>query len=145
MCSEINVDEYWCWNKECPDYGLKGRGNIRLKERKGPNHRALMLCRSCGHCFSETHGTPFFGLKTPMEEVIRTLALIPERGSIRAAARYTGHKPNTIIDWIDVAGQHTREVNDMFLAEMELTQVQVDEIWTFIKKRRKTYSRARRT
>lgn len=46
--------------------------------------------------FSETHGTLFFGLNTPIEEVCRTLALIPEKGSIRGAARISGHDKSSI-------------------------------------------------
>ena len=145
MHSDIDISEFWCWNEECPNYGKKGQGNIFLKERKGPNQRALLMCKTCRHCFSETHGTPFFGLKTPIDEVARALSLIPEKGSIRAVARYTGHKPDTIIDWIRLAGSHAKEVNDYFLQEMDLDKVQVDEIWAYIKKRRKTSCQARKT
>lgn len=144
MNSDIDISELWCWNEKCTNYGTKGRGNIFLKERKGPHQRALFMCRTCRCCFSETHGTPFFGLKTPIDEVARALSLIPERGSIRAVGRFTGHKPDTIISWIKLAGAHAREVNDYFLQDMNLTQVQVDEIWSFIKKRRKTSNQARK-
>jgi hypothetical protein len=36
--------------------------------------RALLKCKTYSHCFGETHGTPFFGLNTSMDEVCRTLA-----------------------------------------------------------------------
>lgn len=144
MNSDIDISELWCWNEDCPDYGTKGKGNIFLKERKGPHQRALFMCRTCHRCFSETHGTPFFGLKTPIDEVARTLLFIPERGSIRAVGRLTGHKADTIINWIKLAGAHAKEVNDYFLQDMNLSQVQVDEIWSFIKKRRKTSNQARK-
>lgn len=145
MRSDIDVSEFWCWNEECSDYGKKDQGNIRVKEYKGKNQRALLLCKTCGRCFSETRGTPFFGLKTSVVEVARTLALLPERGSIRGVARYRGHKPDTVIEWIKLAGAHAKEVNDYFLQDLELDQVQVDEIWSFIKKKRKTSSQARKT
>ena len=103
------------------------------------------MCKTCRHCFSETHGTPFYGLKTTVDEVARALSLLPEKGSIRAVARYTGHKPDTIIRWIKLAGAHAKEVNDYFLQEMHLDEVQIDEIWSYIKKRRKTPSQARKT
>jgi hypothetical protein len=72
--SNLDVSIFWCWQKDCPDFGKKGAGNIVLKERYGKDNRALLKCRTCGHCFSETHGTPFFGLNTSIDEVCRTLA-----------------------------------------------------------------------
>jgi hypothetical protein len=56
---------------DCPDYGKKGAGNIVLKEFYGKNNAALLKCRTCGHCFSETCGTPFFGLITLLNLTIR--------------------------------------------------------------------------
>ena len=113
--------------------GKKGAGNIVLKERYGKDNRSLSS-KTCSHCFSETHGTPFFGLNTSMDEVCRTLAEIPEKGSIRGVARSSGHDKSTICRWIDLAGKHCREVTDYFLKELYLDRVQVDEIWSFIKK-----------
>jgi transposase-like protein len=57
-----------------------------LKEHYGKDNHAMLKCRTCGRCFSETHGTMFFGLKTSIDEVLRTLAMLPEKGSIRGVA-----------------------------------------------------------
>lgn len=133
----LNIAELWCWNKECPDYGAAGKGNIVPKEQSGKHGNVLYRCRTCGHCFSETRGTPFFGLNTPREEILRVLALLPEKGSIRGLARATGHKQDTIALWIRRAGEHVEEVNEYFLHDLHLNAVQVDEIWAFIKKRTK--------
>ena len=32
---EIDFSQFFCWNKGCPDYGIKNQGNIVLKERYG--------------------------------------------------------------------------------------------------------------
>ena len=134
MESNLDLSKFWCWQKECPDYGKMDAGNIVLKERCGKDYRALLKCKTCGHCFSETHGTPFFGLHTPIDEVCRTLAQIPEKGSIRGAARSSGHDKGTICRWVDLAGKHCQEVTDYFLKELRFDRVQVDEIWSYIKK-----------
>ena len=134
METNLDLSKFWCWQKDCPDYGKKGSGNIVLKERYGKDNRALLKCKTCSHCFAETHGTPFFGLNTSMDEVCRTLAEIPEKGSIRGVARSSGHDKSTICRWIDLAGKHCREVTDYYLKELHLDRVQVDEIWSFIKK-----------
>jgi transposase-like protein len=99
----------------------------------------MLRCRTCGKAYSENHGTPFFQLNTPKDEVLRTLALIPEKGGIRAASRATGHDKNVISHWLDVAGEHCQKVNEYFLQDLSLDQVQIDEIWSYIKKRKASH------
>lgn len=118
MPTEIDLSKFWCWNKDCPDYGKKERGNIVLKERYGKQDRALLRCKTCNHCFSETRGTAFYHLNTPQDEVLRTLAMLPEKGGIRGTARATGHDKNAICRWINIGGAHCKEVTDYFLHEL---------------------------
>jgi hypothetical protein len=82
----------------------------------------------------------FFGLRTPREKILRALALIPEKGGIRAVVRFTGHSPNSIMKWIRIAAAHAQQVNEYFLHDLNLTQVQIDEIWSFVKKKTRTAS-----
>jgi transposase-like protein len=135
--NEINLVDYWCCHEDCSDYGKREIGNIVIKERYGKNNRAMLKCRTCGHCFSETRGTIFFGLNTPDEEVLKVLAQLVEKGSIRGVARATGYDKNTICRWLKRAAEHCQEVNEYFLRNLHLTQVQIDEIWTFCKKTKK--------
>ncbi len=138
MQSEIDLSEFWCLNEDCPDYGKIKIGNIVLKERYGKKNRALLQCKTCKHCFSETRGTMFFGLNTPREEVLRTLAMIPIMGSIREAARASYHDKNTICRWLVIAGAHSKEVTGYFLQDLNLTRAQVDKIWSYVEKRDKS-------
>ena len=137
--SDLDISAFWCWYEGCPDYGKKDAGNIIFKERYGRNNTALLRCKTCGHCFSESRGTPFFNLNTSMDEVLRTLALLPEKGSIRGVGRATGHDKNAICRWINLAGAHCKEVTDYYLTELHMDRVQVDEIWSYIKKRKERY------
>ncbi len=62
--------------------------NGTLKGRQQRYHR-----KGCGAWFGETQGTPMYRLRTPPEEVGRTLLLVVmRRGSLRAAEEITGHK-----------------------------------------------------
>jgi len=63
-----------------------------------------------------------------MDEVCRTLAQIPEKGSIRDVARSSDHDKGTICGWVDLSGRHYKEVTDYFLKELRLDRVQVGEI-----------------
>ncbi|MDY6932550.1 MAG: hypothetical protein SVJ22_11635 [Halobacteriota archaeon] len=116
MQSKIELSEFRCWNKDCHDYKKRGKGNIKLKGIYGNNRRALLKCKTCGHCFSETRGTLFFGLETPQEEILRTLSMVPEKGSIREVARATGHDKNTICRWLDISGAHFQKGNRLLFA-----------------------------
>jgi transposase-like protein len=135
--TEINLANHWCCHEDCPDYGKRDIGNIVIKEYCGKNNRAMLKCRTCGHCFSETRGTIFFGLNTPEDEVLKALAQLVEKGGIRGVARATGHDKNTICRWLKRAAEHCHEVNEYFLHNLHLTQVQIDEIWAFCKKTKK--------
>ena len=137
ITSELDFSQLFCWNKDCPDYGIKNQGNIVFKERYGKNNHALLKCKTCNGCFSETKGTVFFGLDTPEEEVLRTIAILPEKGSIRGVARATGHSKDTICRWLEIAGTHSKEVTAYFINNLNLKRVEVDEIWSYIKKAKK--------
>ena len=73
-------------------YSGAGTKGVRITGRRVQGISSLKIwqeehnsssIKTCGHCFSENRGTPFFRLTTPWEEVVRTLALLPEKGSIR--------------------------------------------------------------
>jgi hypothetical protein len=63
--------------------------------------------------------------------------MIPEKGSIRGVARANGHSKNTIRRWLKIAGTHSKEVTAYFLINLNLKRVEVDEIWSYIKKAKK--------
>jgi hypothetical protein len=63
--------------------------------------------------------------------------MILEKGSFRGVARATGHDKDTICRWIEVAGTHSKEVTSYFLQDLNLNRVEVDEIWSYIKKSKK--------
>lgn len=137
MITKDDLSSFWCWNEDCPDYGKKGQGNIYVHDRKGGKYPAILKCRTCKKTFSERRGTFFFGLRTPKKDVLRALALLPEKGSIRAVSRITGFDKGTIVAWVKLAGKHTKQFNEFFLRGLQLTEVQVDEIWAYIKKTKK--------
>ncbi len=125
---------FCCWNEECPDYGKKDQVNIVPKEQYGKHGMWMLRCRTCEHAYSYNHETSFFNLNTSKDEVLRTLSLILEKGSIRGAASASGHDKNAVIRWTNVAGEHCQKVNEYFLQDLDLDQVQIDEIWSYIKK-----------
>jgi hypothetical protein len=57
-----------------------------------------------------------------------------ERNSLRAVARLTHHSPNRVLHWLAMAGQHGASISAALVRDLHLTQVQIDELWTFVKK-----------
>ncbi len=92
-------------------------------------------CRTCGRSFRTTTGTPLAGLKTPVEEIARALLVVLRRGSLRAAEEITGHKYETIGQWLRRAGQHADALTEVLVHDLHLTAVEVDEFWSFVRKK----------
>jgi hypothetical protein len=62
------------------------------------------------------------------------LAVI-EGGGIRAAERMTGVHRDAITKWLKRAGQHAELVEEMLVKGLNVSEVQMDEMWTFILKK----------
>lgn len=125
----------FCVNRECLDYGVEGRGNIVGYGRKVVRR---FRCKTCGSVFSARKGTFFYRLKTDVPVILEALQLLLEGNSMSAIARVKGVKQETVANWLKKASEHADEVNDLLVRDLHLTQVQVDELWGFIKKRRRT-------
>jgi transposase-like protein len=141
----MDTSQFFCPNEACPDYGLRGKGNIVRNRCYGQQRTQLLKCNTCGQSFSENWGTLFFGLRTPKEEVVHTLQILAERGSLRGTARITGHKRDTIASWQKLAGEHAEALREYLVHDLHLDRVQVDELYTFVKKSRRTSKATSRT
>jgi hypothetical protein len=61
--------------------------------------------------------------------------MLMEKAGIRGTARALGVDKDTVLRWVDHGGKHCDKVCDYFLHDLGFTQVQVDDIYTFIQKR----------
>ncbi|MBL7184376.1 MAG: helix-turn-helix domain-containing protein [Anaerolineae bacterium] len=113
-----------------PDHDIVGNGTYTTAHGE---KRQMYLCQVCKQPFSETAGTPFFNLKTPM----RTLNELAEGLGVRAVARIHHAEPDTVLEWLRKAGQHCEAVSAYMMQELEMSQVQLDELWTFVRKKEK--------
>lgn len=111
-----------CQGRHCIRYG-QSRGRRRLK------------CQDCGRTFAETTGTPLFHLHTPLPEIVRAIRVVMRRGSLRAAEELTGHNYETIGEWIRRIGDHAEAVSDVMVHDLELSEVEIDEFWSFVGKK----------
>jgi transposase-like protein len=133
----MNPGQQWCDNPACPDSGRVGAGNIKVfsyVERR-------YYCATCRRTFSEDRHTFFETLRCPRATVLEALSPLVERNSLRAAARPAHHSPNRVLHWLALAGQHGASVSVALVRDLHLTQVQIDELRTFVKKSKPTAGR----
>lgn len=126
-----------CPNPRCKHWGEKGFGNVVSNgtyRTRSTGKARLFLCRACGKAFSSRTGTAFFGLRTPKRTILLGLRLLAEGLGLRGTARVLEVKLDTVRGWLAMAAQHCDQVNQLLLRELRCSQVQVDELWTFVKK-----------
>ena len=116
----------------CPTEGCLQPHVVRNGSSKG---RARYQCRSCGHYFGETEGTPMYRLQTPVAEIAHALLMVMRRGSLRGAEEVTGHKYETIRTWLYRAADHAEHLSATLERDLSLTTVEIDEFWSFVRKK----------
>ena len=66
-----DLSRFCCQNPDCPDYGLRGHGNLRVGFRYGPaKQRRMLVCRTCQARFSERKGTALFASRLPEDQAV---------------------------------------------------------------------------
>jgi len=132
------AEKIFCPNESCKDYCKKGEGNIIFvwKYGKGDTQN-LFKCITCSTKFSERKGTPFYGFNLEEEKILQVLKCLVEGNGIRATARITSVAKNTVTKIARKFGAHMKEVHDYFVKGYHLEECQLDELWTFIKKKKR--------
>ena len=115
-------------NPPCPRCG--DSHTVRNGRTRG---RQRWVCAGCGHSFGSTTGTPMYRLQTPPAEVARALLVVLRRGSLLAAEEVTGHKYETISRWLRRAAAHAEALSEVLVHDLHLTEVEVDEFWSFVR------------
>lgn len=134
---KYNLENEACPNPECTLYGKTGEGNIvsngTIKSKKGEKRRKF-LCRACGTSFCSRTGTIFYDLRTPEDKFLLALKLLVKGMALRGVADVLEVKLDTVRHWLNVAARHCEEVNEMLLKELKVSEVELDALWTFVKK-----------
>jgi hypothetical protein len=88
----------------------------------------------------ETKGTPLYHKHLTKSEITNICKHLVEKNGIRSIERITGHHRDTIGDLIEDLALHAEFVNSILLQDVKLGQFEVDEMWTFVKKNKRTLS-----
>ncbi len=122
-----------CPNKRCRQRPPQVVANGRYQTREGLVRQ--FLCRACGQGFTERQGTFFYDLRTPQATVLMALKLLVKGMPLRGIAEVLGTKLDTVRDWLRRAADQSARVNDLILQELDVSQVELDALWTFVKKK----------
>jgi transposase-like protein len=135
--SAENYSHLACPNSDCPDYGQRGAGNLRLHGWSGSAQRIRCLqCATCGGDFSERANTPLFGLRTPEATLVTIARHLAEGTGCRATARLCGVSLNTVLRFTHRFGRHAERFHDHLVKGVHPSQIQPDEAWSFVGKKR---------
>ncbi len=126
-----------CPNDSCADMGKAGLGNIigngTYQTKSGAVRK--YICKSCGKVFCDRTNTAFFDLRTKDEKVLIGLKMIIKGISLRSVAEILDVKLDTVRGWLSKAADHSEEVNKVLLKDLNVSRVELDELWTFVKKK----------
>ena len=103
----MNPRSQFCHNPECPARGQVGPGNIGVHSQAEQRDR----CKTCGHTFAATKGTPFYRLRTVPALVTIVLTLLCHGCPTQAMVAAFGVDERTVADWLARAGAHGQQVH----------------------------------
>ena len=141
----LELKEYFCPNDKCKHYGQRDAGNLvkagTYARRPMGSKRQMLQCRVCKHRFSETQSTIFAGSRYS-DDTIRSIIVSSSEGvSVRATARILKLSKDPVNKIVLKAGNHAQKILDDLLHSLHLNECQMDELWSFIKKKHQTKMR----
>jgi len=116
-----------CQHHTCKKFGYFGKRRIQR-----------WRCKSCNATFAEPQPqSPLGAMRTSVSAAERALHCLLEGCSIRSTERLTGLNRNTVMRLLLVAGERSARLMDARMRELPSRYLQVDEIWTYIGKKRR--------
>jgi len=87
---------------------------------------------------SVKQGDSVFWITYSKRESIAGTGIFAEKGSIRGTARAIDVDKDTVQTWLKKAGEHFEKISEYLCRDLKMSQVQIDELWTYVKKKIKT-------
>jgi IS1 family transposase len=109
-----------------------------VKAGRTKNRLQRYKCQQCNKRFTEPHETLFGSdSRLPEEKALMILRCLLEGNSVRSTARLCDVEPNTVLNILVLAGERCERFLGDKLRNVPVTDVQADEIWSFIGKKEK--------
>lgn len=134
----VDIENYFCPNPDCKHYGLRNQKNIvkagtyTVKGEK----KQMLQCKTCKERFSETRNTIFFHSHYSAETIRKIINCTAEGNGVRATARMLELSKDGVNKVVLKAGEHCQMVLSSLLTSLHLEECQLDELWTFVQKKK---------
>ena len=125
----------------CPNGCAINRSELRVAHYYGPHRTAVYRCAKCQKRFSQRWTSVFVGFHLDDPTIYRVLKALCEGNGIRATARIFEINRKTVERILDHAAAHCQKVSERLLKNYHLKECQLDELWSFVKKRKRCYRR----
>lgn len=112
-------------NVECQRFGKHRNGLRRFR------------CPKCGKTYTEPHRRTLDTMYILQEKAVLALRLLLEGNSLRSTQRITELDINTLMTLLVKAGERCQSLMDSKLRNLHMEHIQVDEIWTYVGKKRR--------
>ena len=106
---------------EAVKFGINGQGYQRF------------LCRQRGKTFSDIPARPLDDLRVDPEKAFKVIGMLAEGMGVRACERLARLNRRTVLGILETAGQKCARLLDSRLVNLNLQEVQVDEIYAFVR------------
>ena len=130
-----------CQNPKCTHYKKEQNKNT-IKHGKNRAGHQIYKCQHCKTYYTQTKGTPLYKKHLTEQQITTICKHLVEKNGIRSIERLTGHHRDTIGNLLEDLAEHATEASEYLMKNIGLSQFECDEIWTFIKKKKKHLSEA---
>src|SRR6266571_2614748 len=114
--------------------------NCRTECRRFGKHRnglQRFRCKQCRKTFTEAQDKPLDGMYLPIEKAVAVLRLLLEGNSVSSTSRLTEVHRDTILRLLVKAGEKSERIMAQRIRNVQVRDVELDEVWSFIKKKQK--------
>jgi transposase-like protein len=136
----LEIKEYFCPNVHCRHYGLRGDGNLvkagTYRTKRSHETKQMLQCNVCGYRFSETQSTIFAGSHYSDQTIRSIIVCISEGNGIRSTARILGLSKDSVNKIVLKAGNYAEMMLSNLLRSLHLNECQMDELWSFVNKKK---------
>jgi len=129
-----------CPNPSCEFFKKIEGKDIRKQGWNKAGHQRYQ-CRHCNKFFVETINTPMYHRHISEEDLILVGKLLVEKMGNRPISRVTGFALDTVRGVINDIILHAAEFNALMIGKAKVGPVELDEMWLFVKKNKRTLTR----
>ena len=139
MMKHTSIKSRCCLNEKCSNYGKFGEGNIirHSMYKTNQGRRRRFFCKICKITFSSTKGIPYYRLHKSRADFEEVAQMTVEGIGISSISRIKHLTRNTIARWQFLASRFASRFNDNKLKNIDLLELQLDEIQSFVLKKKR--------